>query len=306
MVSKPSPARVLVLRSLSGLRGWATWLAVAILLAAVPAQAQTGNSSAFGVQATGSVTALNATILATLLLGPFPTASGSAPPAYNVSNSTASATGNLALVSPSALTVASVGTGILQVNAQSPVPADPTASSTVNNFAFGLNVVPIAIPASALAIAATSVQSTADIGGTCGGALTPLGTTTIVNGTLNGLIRTILGLSGTIVANPAPNTVLLDVTAVAGVLTSGRIRVVLNEQIVTGDGTTNLSLTVNAIHITVSGAVLQGVTGTVDLDVVVAQSRAALNCPGAQPQANLGIVTTDSPDPINPPGTLTY
>src|SRR5712692_9077808 len=79
-------------------------LAVAILLAAVPAHAQTGNSSAFGVQAIGTVTALNAAILATLALGPVPTASGSAPPAYNVSNSAVSATGNLALVSPIALT----------------------------------------------------------------------------------------------------------------------------------------------------------------------------------------------------------
>ncbi|HMH53750.1 MAG TPA: IPTL-CTERM sorting domain-containing protein [Candidatus Acidoferrum sp.] len=276
------------------------------MLVAAPAQAQTGNSSAFGVQATGSVTALNAAILATLALGPLPTVSGSAPPAYNVSDSAASAAGDLSLVAPIVFNVATVNTGLLQVNAQSPLAPDPTATSTVNNLAFGLSVIPVAVPASALALAATSVQSSADIGGTCGGALTPVGSTTIVNGTLNGLIRTVLGLSGTITANPAPNTVLLDVTAVAGVLTSGRIRVLLNEQIVSGDGTTNLSLIVNAIHITVSGAVLQGVTGTVDLDVVIAQSRAALNCPGAQPQANLSIVKTDSPDPVNVPGTLTY
>jgi len=284
----------------------AVWLGVVLLLVAAPAQAQTGNSSAFGVQATGSVTALNAAILATLALGPLPTVSGSAPPAYNVSDSAASAAGDLSLVAPIVFNVATVNTGLLQVNAQSPLAPDPTATSTVNNLAFGLNVIPVAVPASALALAATSVQSSADIGGTCGGALTPVGSTTIVNGTLNGLIRTVLGLSGTITANPAPNTVLLDVTAVAGVLTSGRIRVLLNEQIVSGDGTTNLSLIVNAIHITVSGAVLQGVTGTVDLDVVIAQSRAALNCPGAQPQANLSIVKTDSPDPVNVPGTLTY
>ena len=284
----------------------AVWLGVVLLLVAAPAQAQTGNSSAFGVQATGSVTALNAAILATLALGPLPTVSGSAPPAYNVSDSAASAAGDLSLVAPIVFNVATVNTGLLQVNAQSPLAPDPTATSTVNNLAFGLSVIPVAVPASALALAATSVQSSADIGGTCGGALTPVGSTTIVNGTLNGLIRTVLGLSGTITANPAPNTVLLDVTAVAGVLTSGRIRVLLNEQIVSGDGTTNLSLIVNAIHITVSGAVLQGVTGTVDLDVVIAQSRAALNCPGAQPQANLSIVKTDSPDPVNVPGTLTY
>jgi len=42
--------------------------------------------------------------------------------------------------------------------------------------------------------------------------------------------------------------------------------VVLNEQNRDRRRHDDLSLTVNAIHITVSGAVLQGVTGTVDLD----------------------------------------
>jgi uncharacterized repeat protein (TIGR01451 family) len=289
----------------SARRGWPVWFAVAMLLAAAPAQAQTGNSSAFGVQANGSVTGGNI-IFGTLVLGPVPTASGSAPPAYNVTNTAASASGNLSVTSPSAQTVSSVATAFMQVNAQSPVPADPTASATVNNLAFGLNIVPTTVPQSALGISATQVQSSADIGGTCGGPLTPVGSTTITNGTLSGQIQTLLGLSGTIVSNPAPNTVLLDVTAVAGVLTSGRIRVVLNEQIVSGNGTTNLSLTVNAIHITVSGAVLLGVPGTVNLDVVIAQSRAALNCPGPLPQADISIVMTDSPDPVNAPGTITY
>ena len=290
----------------SARRGWPLWFAVAMLLAAAPAQAQNGNSSAFGVQATGSVTGGNV-LFGSLTLGPTPTASGSAPPAYNVTNTAASASGSLSVTSPSAQTVSTTSTSAMTVNAQSPAAPDPTASATVNNASYGANASPSGFPTAILGINATSVQSTADIGGTCpAGPLTPVGTTTITSGTLSGSIQTILGLSGTIASSPPPNTVLLDVTAVSGALVSGRIRVVLNEQIVTGNGTTNLSLTVNAIHITISGATIPGVPGTVNQDVIFAQSRAALNCLGPSPQADLSILKTDSPDPVSAPGTITY
>jgi hypothetical protein len=116
-----------------------------------------------------------------------------------------------------------------------------------------------------LGLDATVVQSTADVAGACG-VLGATGTTTLINASANVLTVGLLPID----ANPAPNTVLVDVPALG-------IKIVLNEQVVTGDGPTKLSLAVNAIHIYLVNVNIAGI-GILSGDIVIAQSKAQRNC----------------------------
>ncbi|HWF07970.1 MAG TPA: DUF11 domain-containing protein [Bryobacteraceae bacterium] len=106
-------------------------------------------------------------------------------------------------------------------------------------------------------LTADVIQSSASAGGNCG-ALTSTGSTVLANAKLNGV---------TLTASAAPNTVLLD---------AGGIRIVLNEQIAAGNGTTDTSLTVNAIHISLTNAPIG--LGLLGGDIIIAQSKASMHC----------------------------
>jgi hypothetical protein len=57
------------------------------------------------------------------------------------------------------------------------------------------------------------------------------------------------------------------------------IKIVLNEQIVTGDGVNTRGLTVNAIHIYLTDVEIAGI-GIVTGDIIIAQSKAQRHCGG--------------------------
>ncbi|HZI66454.1 MAG TPA: choice-of-anchor P family protein, partial [Thermoanaerobaculia bacterium] len=118
-----------------------------------------------------------------------------------------------------------------------------------------------------LALDAENVASTSSVE-VSDGALEAKASVAITAGTFRGAAG-----SGAIPAYPAPNSVLLDANGV---------RVVLNEQIWSGDGAGFRSLTVNAIHVSLSNAVLAGI-GTVSGDVIIAQSKAEI-CAGRAPR----------------------
>ena len=95
-----------------------------------------------------------------------------------------------------------------------------------------------------LHLGAIVVQSAATISGSCG-TMTATGTTTLVGSSVS-----VLGLPPLMVpVNPVPNTVLVNALG---------IKIVLNEQIVSGDGVTSRGLTVNAIHIYLNNAHVGG------------------------------------------------
>ena len=212
--------------------------------------------------------------------GPVPTASGSAPPAYSDQDTQVSVT----LGSP--LTGQILATGLLAVSASSTVPASDsvTAQATVDDLDFDL--------IGLLTLDATTVRSTATVTGPCGGALTATGTTLLEGASAGSTLGAGLGIA----ASPSPNFVLLDALGV---------RVVLNEQIQSGDGTTHRSLTVNAIHITLSNVTLAGI-GVVSGDIVIAHSEAQLSCATPAASADLSLVKSDSPDPVIQGQNLTY
>ena len=212
--------------------------------------------------------------------GPLPTASGSAPPAYSDQDTQVSVTLS------SSLTGQILATGLLAVSASSTVPASDsvTAEATVDDLDFDL--------IGLLTLDAATVRSTAMVTGPCGGPLTATGTTLLEGATAGSTLGAGLGIA----ASPSPNFVLLDALGV---------RVVLNEQIQGGDGTTHRSLTVNAIHITLSNVTLAGI-GVVSGDIIIAHSEAQLSCATPAASADLSLVKSDSPDPVIQGQNLTY
>lgn len=239
----------------------------------------TANSSAFGEKVDVEVLPLLGSGIE-ILSGPLPLVSGSAPPAYTKSASVLTVT-----VAPI------LKTGLLTVNAESSVPGSTgvSADATVKNLELDLLG---ELLASLLTLDVDTIQSTATIGGTCG-ALTAKGTTTILGAVLGGQ----LGLGKAIAINPAPNTVLLNLLGV---------KVVLNEQILSGDGLTNRKLIVNAIHVYFNNAALN--LGLLNGDIIISQSQAQLQCAPSVivPKADLALTKTATPNPVKVGADLTY
>lgn len=262
---------------------------VTILALSQSAQADVtfGGASAFGVDANVGLSATvgGVGVNATLSAGPFPTASGAAPPAFNNTNSAASASASASIGGLGV--VGSLSTSILNVNAQSNVDGTAgakttSASATVNDLAVSLSTGNPLFP-SLLNLGATIVQSTAQVSGNFG-ALTPTGTTTILGAGVGGSASlSVLGVDITALVfgagsvNPAPNTTVTinDFTLGGPGVLTGSITVVLNEQIVTGNGSSTSGITVNAIDITFNNF-SSAVFGPITLsgNILVSQSQA--------------------------------
>lgn len=221
-------------------------------LAAVPSGAQTDrSSSAYGEKVDLQLVPLLGN-LPRITSGPLPAVAGSTLPAYDQSANVAKTdvttplTGNL------------LSASVIEVNAKgSPGPlGSASADATLSHP--GLRVVG-ALPL--LALASDEIGSSATVNGVCSGTFNASGATRLVNARLSGLVGDL-----PIPLNPAPNTVLLNLLG---------IRVVLNEQIVESRQE-SMTLTVNAIHVTLSGAVTA--LGVASGDIVLAQSRVETEC----------------------------
>lgn len=208
----------------------------------------TGDSSAFGVSADLSAG------LASLSVAPTPDAFGSAPPPYSTSDFLANfnaSSGSLASLIAEALSVAAssdVDGGI--------GPRLASASADVT----GMSTVIIDGVTDLVNLTAEMVTSDASVSGDFG-ALIGSGDSTFTNAVLS-----VSGVNFIIVSNPAPNTVLFS---------GGGLDIVLNEQIVTGDGTSARGIEVNAIHLTMTD--VPSALGLLNGDVIWSHSEASLN-----------------------------
>jgi len=231
---------------------------LALAGAAAAAAQASGASDAFGLSAQVHAGAVS------VLVPHTPAVSGQAPPAYNRHLQVASASAS----APGLGTLAM--TGIVQVSAASTLPSQTAAggAATVDNL--GL------VAASAIRLDADTVASTAAAGGACGGSLDAVGTTTIEHGrlTVSNPVPTVVDVA----AQPAPNTTVFNQLGV---------RVVLNEQVVS-PGTTSAGVSVNAIHVYLTNALLQG--SLLNGDIVVAHAEASLGCAqGASADLDLAL-----------------
>lgn len=261
----PSPRARMVLRLGLGL----AVLTGATQVAPAAAAVVSANSVAFGESLT-IVTTVPLVAPVTLVGPPTPNAAGTAPGPYNVTQTS---------IPVAVGTVLSTGT--MSSTAASNVDGLPgartvNASSTVQNLAISI--------LSVLGLSADSVFSSADISGSPG-ALTPLATTTIAN----------LRLAGSVVPTGAiaPNTVILNAAGV---------KVTLNEQTLTGAGTNDESLLVNAIDVSLADVgqpipgSLTGGTQLLNGSILIGQSRASLtavadNTPVSEPASMLLLAT---------------
>lgn len=256
----------------------ATIAACALLLCAGSAAAQTtGDSSAYGVSV--------ATNLAPLLggglpisLDPTPAAGGSAPAPYDDGpNSVAN------LLVSTGLTGQILSTGLVEASASSTIPGATAADADTIVNALDLRIVG-SLLTKLLTIGATTITSTASVGGSCG-ALTASGGAQFENAQVGGL----LGAGLAIDDDPPANQVLLDVLG---------IRIVVNEQTSSGDGVLQRAIAVNALHVELDVS-LTGI-GVLSGDIVVGHAEAAVQCaslPTATPTPTGGPVFTPTPQP---------
>lgn len=233
---------------------WA--VSVISFLAVERAQAQVAGSS----DAAGVIVGISVDGSAELELAPVPFVQGAAPPAYDNVNSVAS----VAAISGLLGTV--VETGVAEVQAASDLPGTTISSSrsTVENLEVAIGGL-----LTLLGVTATEVESTAQVSGECGVGLAPSGSTAIVDG--EAIVSGVVGVT-VLSSAPAPNSepLLISLGPLA-------IRMILNEQIITGDGVDVSSITVNAIHIELTGANIP-LVGSVRGDIIIGQSQATIDC----------------------------
>lgn len=284
------------------MKKYASCLALVIPLCLVfiapPSLAQTASSGAFGDRV--DITINQTAAIVEVNSGPTPAVSGEAPPDYDLNDVLASITvDTTAEVIDAADTVQFLDSGTLTVNADgSTSPLAASADATVENVA--LDAAENALLTAFFGLDADAIASTADASGSCGDTLTVNGTTTLTNAVASGSAAETASVDGAVAASPAPNTVLLDAAA-----NGGQIRVVLNEQLVSGNGTDSLRIVVNAVHLTITNVTIAGL-GIVNEDIIIAQSEAGVSCAAGGEQADLSLVKTDAPDPAVAGATLTY
>lgn len=235
----------------------------------------TATSSAHGLRVDATVAGVPVTA------GPAPVAAGQAPPAYDQSSTLLDLE-----VSANAGATVLAEAATLEVRAASAVPGEDRASarSTVEDL--------VLLAGSLVSLEAAVVESQAEITGTCGALLHPAASTQIVGGriVLGGVIPSVIQLS----AAPAPNTTVFDQLGV---------RIVLNEQAVSGNMATSASVSVNAIHVFLDGASIGG--ALVSGEIVVGHSEATLQCPTAAGSADVSVTVAASPQPVTPGAMMT-
>ncbi len=231
--------------------------AVCVALWTTPALAQTASSSANALELHENV-AIPRTATANISVGPLAQASGSAPPAYNVSNSLASVNESASL-SGSVLAPVnqSLQTGLLTSNATGSA-VGAQATSTVNNLTFDLTGL---IDASIFSLGATTIQSTSQANSI--GGLDASGNTTIEGLNLFGSLLSGVAIDASLFSNPDANTVLFNALGLS---------IILNQQTTLGDGITSTGISTNAIYVGFNNFVTG--TGLVNGSLTIGHSEA--------------------------------
>ena len=237
--------------------------------AAVPAHAATTiSSSAFAV--TANLTLLG---LAGVSVGPFASASGTAPPVYSFSEQIASANETLNLGVLGAVGVQQrLATGILRAMAASQFPPTQVGAprAGADNLSMALGTVFLGGFTNVLTIGASEVVSRSTVSGNGGASAT--GFTSLAGLVLSGTALGGLAINGSAFVNPDPNTVLFQL----GVGPTATLRIVLNEQTPLGRQTpTSAGISTNAIRMILNSFSIGG--GLLSGDVIIAHSQAQIN-----------------------------
>jgi hypothetical protein len=228
--------------------------ALSVTLPAVSSAAVvTASSSAYGESVSLTVDPLIG-LNASVTSGPLPSVGGSAPAPYSLADS-------LLSVSIGGI----LSTSVLEVNASSDVDGltgsrHASADTAVNNLSLSIMANDV-LPIELLGLSAGTITSSASVSGDYG-ALTATGETLIEGLTLNNILS--------VVVAPSPNFVLFDLLG---------IKIVLNEQITSGDFVSDGSMIVNAINISFTDVVgvLNGKLGVINGGIIIGHSEASMS-----------------------------
>ena len=263
------------------------------------ASAQQASGSAFGESVDLTIDSLLSLVTVSAASGPLPLVSGVTPPNFNTSDSLLGVDVNASIKLLGGLVPATnvdiLQTGLLNVSTSGSPGAGAASSASVEELS--LELLGSALLPLVLGIEADAVTSEASVTGSCSTSLSAGGSSALVNASLASDLAQLVGIEGGLLASPPPNTVLLDLN-----LLGGHLRIVLNEQIVTGDGIADRAITVNAIHVTLDdlpiGAVITDTSG----EVIISQSTAAMTCS----VGDLSITNVGSADPVVVGSPLSY
>lgn len=214
---------------------------------AVSADVIGGNSLGYG-----AFVHLDLIGLATLTAPSQPIASGTAPGPYTDNDL-------LASLSVSQALLGILGTGVLNTTASSNV--DGLAGSRFADASAETDNLNALLLGALTGISVTSdaVVSSALVTGDFG-ALSASGTTMLVNTSIS-----VNGVALVVTAEPSPNTVIFNL---------GGLSIILNEQVLSGDGISTRGIEVNAIHISFDNFLFGG--GLVNGDVIISHADADL------------------------------
>jgi hypothetical protein len=250
-------------------------LAGLLVAAALPARADIvliGQSESYGVSADLTLAPiLGSSVRA--VIDPYPVASGTAPAPFSDTESAASVDLSAGPVAGGSLVT--FRSGLLEEVATSnvdglPGPRTTAASGSINDLA--LSVFSTAAPG--IEITADTLVTSSVVTGDFG-SLTAAGSLTVTN--LQ--IRAYGVLLATIQGAIAPNTMVDLGAAFVGA------SLILNEQILSGDGISSLALTVNAVDLRLTDTAFLGFTGPVNGQVIVEHSFAEQTARPVQAQA---------------------
>jgi len=234
-----------------------------LALTTTPLAAQTVSSSAYGARAelgVGSIIDVG--------IGPVAQSSGSGAAGYSDTASVLTLNESLALGNVLGTVFAqSLDSGVMTSSATSDYPntQSATASAQIVDLSASLTSKILFLPELSLTgFGADVVQSTSTVSAV-GGMLSAVGNTTIAGLTLGGLNLGGLLIDTSLFVNPAANTVLVNLLG---------LKIVLNEQIITGDGISSLGIETNAIRATFNDFLLGG--RLLNGDLVFAHSQASI------------------------------
>jgi hypothetical protein len=217
--------------------------------------------------ASAKITAVN-TVVANVQVAK---ASGSTPGNYNNTSSLANVNQNFTLATGFLTELhQTLKADVINSYAYSNTPGSisATGSTLIANTEAKVYSTFLGIPALSLGITADAIGSTTTVGANSGG-LYGVGSSTFTNLALSGSLFDALNFNAGLLFNPGPNTVVLALSGLTG------ISLILNEQIMTGNGTDTLGMTTNAVHLSFKDYLFEG--KLLNGDVILGQSKALIS-----------------------------
>lgn len=241
-----------------------------------------GASDAYALSTDLTLTLTPGGVNVAAVINPIAESSGTAPSPFSYTMHLVTLNTSAGAYALSTASVVTATTGIIDSLASSTVDGSPGSKNALGTVTIhNLNLSTItSLTSGLLGITADTIVSTSSVTGDFG-SFTAVGSTVLTNAHF-----TVLGIAqAALASSPAPNTSL----TLAGI---ANVSIILNEQILGGNGSSASLITTNAIHVHFNGTSITGL-GTLSGDIIVGHSIAHLRAipePGSLALLGLGGV----------------